>query len=99
MTTPEARLAALGLAIPPVPAPVAAYIPAVRTGAHVYTSGQLPMVDGSLVATGKDSGTDFTYGIGVKYDFTRNLAARIEWQHYENSDINTIGGGVLWHFR
>ncbi|HVQ18030.1 MAG TPA: RidA family protein [Actinomycetes bacterium] len=53
MPTPEARLAALGLAIPTVAKPVAVYVPAVRSGAYVYTSGQLPMVDGKLVATGK----------------------------------------------
>jgi enamine deaminase RidA (YjgF/YER057c/UK114 family) len=47
------RLAALGLTLPPVAAPVAAYVPAVRTGNYVYTSGQLPLVDGKLQATGK----------------------------------------------
>ena len=47
------RLAALGLTLPPVATPVAAYVPAVRTGNFVYTSGQLPMVDGKLQATGK----------------------------------------------
>ena len=47
------RLAELGLELPPVAAPVAAYVPAVRTGDHVYTSGQLPMVDGALAAAGK----------------------------------------------
>ena len=47
------RLAALGLALPPVTAPVAAYVPAVRTGAYVYVSGQVPVADGKLVATGK----------------------------------------------
>jgi len=47
------RLAALGLTLPPVAAPVAAYVPAVRTGKHVYVSGQLPLVDGKLQATGK----------------------------------------------
>jgi len=51
--SPEQRLADLGLALPPVAAPVAAYVPAVRSGAHVFTSGQLPMVDGTLAATGK----------------------------------------------
>jgi enamine deaminase RidA (YjgF/YER057c/UK114 family) len=51
--TPEERLAALGLSLPPVPAPVAAYVPTVRSGALVFTSGQLPMVDGALPATGK----------------------------------------------
>lgn len=53
MSTPEARLGELGLELPQVAPPVAAYVPAVRTGAYVYTSGQLPMVSGSLVATGK----------------------------------------------
>jgi enamine deaminase RidA (YjgF/YER057c/UK114 family) len=47
------RLAALGLTLPPVATPVAAYVPAVRTGSYVYVSGQLPLVDGKLQATGK----------------------------------------------
>lgn len=51
--TPEDRLAALGIELPEVVAPIGAYVPAVRTGAYVYTSGQLPMVAGSLAATGK----------------------------------------------
>ena len=53
---PERRLAALGLALPAVAAPLGGYVPAVRTGAHVHTSGQLPLVDGRLVATGKVGG-------------------------------------------
>jgi enamine deaminase RidA (YjgF/YER057c/UK114 family) len=51
--SPEARLAALGLTLPKVTAPLAAYVPAVRTGNYVYTAGQLPFVDGVLPATGK----------------------------------------------
>jgi enamine deaminase RidA (YjgF/YER057c/UK114 family) len=47
------RLAELGIALPAVAAPVAAYVPAVRSGNHVYTSGQLPFVDGKLTLTGK----------------------------------------------
>ena len=47
------QLAALGLTLPPVTAPLAAYVPAVRTGSYVYVSGQLPVVDGKLPATGK----------------------------------------------
>jgi enamine deaminase RidA (YjgF/YER057c/UK114 family) len=54
--TPEERLAELGLAVPEVAAPVAAYIPAVRSGNHVFTSGQLPMREGQLMATGKVGG-------------------------------------------
>ncbi|MCM3504473.1 MULTISPECIES: RidA family protein [unclassified Curtobacterium] len=47
------RLAELGLTIPEVAAPVAAYVPAVLTGQYVYTAGQLPFVDGALSVTGK----------------------------------------------
>lgn len=53
MSDPEARLADLGLKLPEVAAPVAAYVPSVRTGNYVHTSGQLPFADGTLVATGK----------------------------------------------
>jgi enamine deaminase RidA (YjgF/YER057c/UK114 family) len=53
VSTPAERLAALGLALPPVATPVAAYVPAVRTGNYVYTSGQLPLVDGKLPVAGK----------------------------------------------
>jgi len=51
--TPEARLAALDLELPVVTPPLAAYVPAVRTGRYIYTAGQLPLVDGSLLMTGK----------------------------------------------
>jgi enamine deaminase RidA (YjgF/YER057c/UK114 family) len=51
--SPEARLEALGLVLPPVAAPLAAYVPAVRTGRHVYTAGQLPLADGKLLMTGR----------------------------------------------
>jgi enamine deaminase RidA (YjgF/YER057c/UK114 family) len=53
VTGPAERLAELGLTLPPVTAPVAAYVPAVRTGAFVYVSGQVPIVDGKLSAVGK----------------------------------------------
>lgn len=59
MTSPSARLAALGLDLPPVAAPVAAYVPATASGGWVLTSGQLPTVAGQLVATGK-VGADLT---------------------------------------
>jgi enamine deaminase RidA (YjgF/YER057c/UK114 family) len=49
----EDRLSALGLTVPEVVPPVAAYVPALRDGNLVFTSGQLPMVEGKLVATGK----------------------------------------------
>jgi len=53
MPSPFDALAELGLRLPQVAAPVAAYVPAVRTGSLVYTSGQLPMVDGALARSGK----------------------------------------------
>lgn len=52
MSQVEARLAELGLTVPEVAIPVAAYVPAVRSGNHIFTSGQLPMVAGELQATG-----------------------------------------------
>ncbi|MFF3251135.1 RidA family protein [Actinacidiphila glaucinigra] len=53
MSAVEQRLAELGLELPAVAAPLAAYVPAVRSGAYVYTAGQLPLVDGKLTCTGK----------------------------------------------
>ena len=50
------RLAELGIELPEVVAPLAAYVPAVRTGNLVYTSGQLPMQGGQLPAEGKVGG-------------------------------------------
>ena len=67
MSAIEDRLAELGLALPDVAAPVAAYTPAVRTGDLVWTSGQLPNVDGKLVATGK-------VGAGVDPDDAKGYA-------------------------
>jgi len=52
----EGRLAELGLALPEVATPVAAYVPAMRSGQHVFTSGQLPMRSGELMLTGKVGG-------------------------------------------
>lgn len=52
MTTPADRLRELGIALPPVTPPLAAYVPAVVHAGLVYSSGQLPIVDGTLVRTG-----------------------------------------------
>lgn len=68
MSTVEERLAELGLTVPEVVPPVAAYVPAVRDGSYIYTSGQLPMVDGKLPATGK-------VGAEVNADDAKELAA------------------------
>ncbi|MEU3963576.1 RidA family protein [Streptomyces sp. 71268] len=53
MSAVERRIADLGLTLPEVAAPLAAYVPAVRTGSYVYTAGQLPLVEGKLSVTGK----------------------------------------------
>jgi enamine deaminase RidA (YjgF/YER057c/UK114 family) len=73
LTTPEDRLAAMGLTLPAVAAPLAAYVPALRTGNYVYTSGQLPTVNGELVAVGKVGTGD---GASVTPE-EANAAARI----------------------
>jgi enamine deaminase RidA (YjgF/YER057c/UK114 family) len=64
MTTPDERLAELGLSVPEVAKPVASYVPALRTGNYIFTSGQLPMRDGELIATGK-VGDEITVDQGV----------------------------------
>ncbi len=53
MSAVEEKIAELGLKLPEVVPPLATYQPAVRSGSYVFTSGQLPMVDGALPATGK----------------------------------------------
>lgn len=70
-STVEGRLAEFGLSVPDVATPAGSYVPALQHGDLVYTSGQLPMVDGTLPATGK-------VGIGpglVDPDQAKELAA------------------------
>lgn len=68
----EQRLADLGFTVPEVAAPVATYVPALEHGGLVYTSGQLPFVDGELPATGKVGNG----GGGVAPDEAKLLAAQ-----------------------
>ncbi|GGN58499.1 RidA family protein [Streptomyces kronopolitis] len=68
MSAVEEKIAALGLKLPQVVPPLASYQPAVRSGAYVHTSGQLPMVDGALPATGK-------VGAEVSAEQAKELAA------------------------
>ena len=63
----EGRLAELGLTLPEVVAPVAAYVPAVRSGNLVWSSGQLPFVNGEMTVTGK-------VGAGIEPDAAKELA-------------------------
>ena len=55
-TDVRAKLAELGLTLPVAALPIAAYVPAVRTGNIVFTAGQLPLVDGAMAQTGKTGG-------------------------------------------
>ena len=61
----------------------------------------------TTVGSAGDKGTDFTYGLGLKYDFTRNIAGRLEFQRYNNvgetsttgqSDVNLWTAGVMFKF-
>jgi enamine deaminase RidA (YjgF/YER057c/UK114 family) len=61
------RLAELGIELPQVAPPLAAYVPATRTGDLVFTAGQLPLVDGAIPVTGK-------LGAGVEIDVAKDLA-------------------------
>jgi enamine deaminase RidA (YjgF/YER057c/UK114 family) len=67
VSAPEERIRELGLALPDVAPPAGAYVPALRNGSYVYTSGQLPLVDGKLPATGK-------VGAAVDADTAKDLA-------------------------
>ena len=76
--SPEERLAALGLELPVVTPPLAAYVPAVRSGNYVYTSGQLPMVDGALMMTGKvGAGVSVTEAAGLARVCALNALAAV----------------------
>lgn len=56
MLLPLDRLDELGITLPPVVAPLASYVPALRSGSLVFTAGQVPMVDGAMTHTGKVGG-------------------------------------------
>ncbi len=73
------RLKELGITIPVSPAPLAAYVPAVKTGNYVYTSGQLPMKEGKLACTGK-------VGADVTIEDAKNAA--------EISGLNCLGAAL-----
>jgi enamine deaminase RidA (YjgF/YER057c/UK114 family) len=69
MTDPFSRLAELGISLPKVTPPLAAYIPAVQTGNLVFVSGQVPMDNGQVIATGK-------VGAEITPERAKELAAR-----------------------
>jgi len=67
--TIEQKLAELGLELPTVAAPAGAYVPAVISGNLVFTAGQIPLVDGVLMATGK-------VGNEISPEFAKEIAQR-----------------------
>ena len=89
------KLEQLGIELPPLVAPVANYVPAARSGSLVYTSGQLPMVDGALAAIGKlgaevgeDEGRELARrcalnALAAVDDLDRLRAAYVEWPLFQ----------------
>jgi enamine deaminase RidA (YjgF/YER057c/UK114 family) len=79
MSSIDARLAELGITLPKVVPPVAVYIPAIVSGNLVFTSGQLPMVDGVLPATGKlGAGVSAETGADLARQCALNALAAVE---------------------
>jgi enamine deaminase RidA (YjgF/YER057c/UK114 family) len=87
----EQKLAELGLSLPDVAPPAGVYLPAVRSGNYIYTSGQLPMVEGKLIATGK-------VGAEVTLDEAKALAQRcalnalaaVKWELGDLSQVKRV---------
>jgi enamine deaminase RidA (YjgF/YER057c/UK114 family) len=75
--TNSARLAALGLTLPPVPAPAAAYVPAMRHSDLVLVSGQLPVRDGALLATGLVGDAPGQLGVVAAAELARVCALNV----------------------
>lgn len=65
----ESKIAELGLELPPVATPAGAYVPAIVSGNLVFTAGQIPLVDGQLMATGK-------VGAEISAEFAKEIAQR-----------------------
>lgn len=79
MTTPEQRLARLGIELPEGPAPAAAYVPFIQSGTLVFTAGQLATDDGELVATGRlGEDLDVDDGVVVARRCAINILAQLK---------------------
>jgi enamine deaminase RidA (YjgF/YER057c/UK114 family) len=91
MATPEERLAGLGLTVPEVVPPVAAYVPAARSGNLVFTAGQLPSRDGAMLATGKlGAGVSEEEGYACARQCALNALAAIKAEIGELSDVRRV---------
>lgn len=96
-TTPEQRLAEMGLEVPEVAKPVAAYVPAVRSGNHVFTSGQLPMRAGELMCTGKvGDAISVEEAVACAQQCALNAMAAIRAEVGELSNVKRIVKAVVF---
>ncbi|MEO6510689.1 MAG: RidA family protein [Nocardioides sp.] len=97
MTTPEERLAELGLTVPDVVPPVAAYQPTSRSGNLVFTAGQLPMRDGAPIATGKlGGGVSEEQGYECARQCALNALAAIKAEVGELSAVKRVVKAVVF---
>jgi enamine deaminase RidA (YjgF/YER057c/UK114 family) len=97
MTSPEERLAELGHSVPTVVPPVAAYIPAVRSGSLVFTAGQVPMRDGELVATGKVGGdVSVEQGIECAQQCALNALAAVKSEVGDLANVRRVVKAVVF---
>lgn len=78
MSSPQARLAELGIVLPVPPAPAAVYVPTVRTGDLLFVAGQVPLVDGAMLATGKvGAGVDLDTAVACARQCAINVLAQV----------------------
>jgi enamine deaminase RidA (YjgF/YER057c/UK114 family) len=97
MSTPEERLAELGLTVPEVVPPVAAYQPTSRSGNLVFTAGQLPMRDGAPIATGKlGAGVSEEEGYECARQCALNALAAIKAEVGELSAVRRVVKAVVF---
>lgn len=91
MTNPESTLAELGVTLPAVPTPDGAYVPTVRTGNHVYCSGQVPARDGAMMATGRlGAEVDVATGQACARQCAINLIAALKGEVGDLSKVKRI---------
>jgi enamine deaminase RidA (YjgF/YER057c/UK114 family) len=91
VSTPEDRIQELGLTLPEVVPPVAAYLPAVRSGQYVYTAGQVPMRSGSMLHPGKvGAGVDEGQAVEAAQQCALNALAAVKSVVGELSGVKRI---------
>lgn len=88
---PTERLAALGVTVPEAPRPAAAYVGHVLSGEHVYTAGQLPLVDGELLAEGRvGDAVDLTSATQCARQCAINVLSQVQAAGYAMEDVRRI---------